>query len=352
MPPIRSIAPIFRRTTSRGPRPRSGFRCGPTSIYAEHGIELVRGKAVERIDTSSVVLEGGRSWPFDALLLATGAEPIKLDIPGADGPNVRYLRSLGDSRAIIAKASGARRAVVIGGSFIGLEVAASLRTRKLEVDVVALESVPLEKVFGPEVGAFVKALHEEHGVRFHLQNTATAIDEHGVTLRSGSRLDADLVVIGVGVRPVLDLAKSAGVAVDRGIIVNEYLETSRAGVYAAGDAARWPDARSGESIRVEHWVVAQRQGQTAARNILGQRVRFDAVPFFWSQHYDVPIAYVGHAASWDRIDRIGSLGERNAALAYRKQGRTLAVASIYQRRRQLAGGDRPGKGRRGRARAA
>ncbi len=326
--------PVDRPNLSKdylaGTAPEEWIPLRPDEFYAEHRIELLREKAVERIEASSVALTGGGVRPFDALLLATGAEPVKLDIPGASGPNVRYLRSLGDSRSIIEKAAGARRAVVIGGSFIGLEVAAALRTRKLEVDVVALEAVPLERVFGAEVGGFVKALHEEHGVRFHLQDTATAIDERGVTLRSGGRLEADLVVIGVGVRPVLDLAQNAGLAIDRGISVNEYLETSRAGIFAAGDAARWPDPRSGEKIRIEHWVVAQRQGQTAARNMLGQRVPFDSAPFFWSQHYDVPIAYVGHAAGWDRIDRVGSLGERSAAFAYRKQGRTLAVASIYR----------------------
>jgi NADPH-dependent 2,4-dienoyl-CoA reductase/sulfur reductase-like enzyme/nitrite reductase/ring-hydroxylating ferredoxin subunit len=324
--------PVDRPNLSKdylaGTAPEEWIPLRPDEFYAEHAIELVRRKRVERIEAASVVLEGGEVMRFDSLLLATGAEPVKLDIPGAGGPNVRYLRSLGDSRSIIEAAAGARRAVVIGGSFIGLEVAASLRARKLEVDVVALEALPLEKVFGADVGGFVKALHEEHGVRFHLKDTASAIDERGVTLKSGGRLEADLVIVGVGVRPVLDLAKSAGVTVDRGIVVDEYLETSRAGVYAAGDVARWPDVRSGESIRIEHWVVAQRQGQTAARNMLGQRVRFAAAPFFWSQHYDVPIAYVGHAVGWDRIDRIGSLDERNVALAYRKNGRTLAVASI------------------------
>jgi apoptosis-inducing factor 3 len=329
-----SSDPVDRPNLSKdylaGTAPEEWIPLRPDEFYAEHRIELLREKAVERIEASSVVLTGGEVKAFDALLLATGAEPVKLDIPGAGGQNVRYLRSLGDSRSIIQKAAGARRAVVIGGSFIGLEVAASLRARKLEVDVIAPEAVPLERVFGPEVGAFVKSLHEEHGVRFHLKDTATAIDERGVTLRSGGRLEADLVVIGVGVRPLLDLAQTAGLAVDRGILVNEYLETSRSGVFAAGDAARWPDTRSGEKIRIEHWVVAQRQGQIAARNILGQRVPFDSAPFFWSQHYDVPIAYVGHAASWDRIDKVGDLGEKSAALAYRKQGRTLAVASVYR----------------------
>jgi len=326
--------PVDRPNLSKdylaGNAPEEWIPLRPEDFYAEHGIDLVRGKSVERIDDGKVVLAGGEARPFDALLLATGAEPVLLDIPGANGPNVFYLRTLNDSRKIIAKAATARRAVVIGGSFIGLEVAASLRARKLEVDVVALEKRPLERVFGAEAGDFVRELHEAHGVRFHFENTATAIDDRGVTLRTGGRIDADLVVIGVGVRPALRLAEAAGLKIERGIVVDAYLETSRPGIFAAGDAARWPDARSGEAMRVEHWVVAQRQGQTAARNMLGERQRFDAVPFFWSQHYDVPIVYVGHAASWDRIDRAGSFAERSVLLAYRKNGRTLAVASVYR----------------------
>ena len=304
----------------------------PQDWYAEAHIELLLGRRVVELAPADrqIALDDGRRLAFGALLLATGATPVHLDTPGADLPQVHYLRSMADSQAIIANAERARRAVVVGASFIGLEVAASLATRTLEVHVVAPEASPMELVLGPEFGAFVRSLHEEHGVRFHMGQTVARIDERTVTLRDGSRLEAELVVFGVGVRPNLQLAERAGLAVDRGVLVDEYLRTSAEGVWAAGDIARWPDPYSGERIRVEHWVVAERQGQTAARNMLGRGERFTAVPFFWSQHYDVPINFVGNAQGWDESVVAGSIADRDCMVAYRKGGKTLAVASIYR----------------------
>ncbi|MDA9434293.1 FAD-dependent oxidoreductase [Bradyrhizobium sp. CCBAU 51627] len=300
--------------------------------YQDAGIDLRLNTAVAAIDpkTRSVALGNGDKLPFDRLLLATGAEPIRLQIPGADQPHVHTLRSVADSRAIIKAAGSARRALVIGASFIGLEVAASLRARKLEVHVVAPEERPMQKVLGSEMGDFVRALHEENGVIFHLKDTVERLEGSRATLKGSGVIEADLVVVGIGVRPRLALAEQAGLAADRGVSVSEYLETSVAGIFAAGDIARWPDPHSRQTIRVEHWVVAERQGQTAARNMLGKRERFDAVPFFWSQHYDVPINYVGHAESFDDIAVDGSIKDRDCLLKYRKGGRVLAVASIYR----------------------
>jgi apoptosis-inducing factor 3 len=302
------------------------------AFYSEQRIELLPGIRATGLDTRArrVVLSDGTGRSYGALLLATGADAIRLPIPGAEGPHVHTLRSLADCRGIIAQATGARGALVIGASFIGLEVAAALRTRGLEVHVVAPEARPLERILGPELGDFVRALHEEHGVRFHLRHTPATIGDRSVTLDDGTVLPADLVVVGVGVRPAVALAEQAGLRLDRGVLVDEYLETSAPGVYAAGDVARWPDPRTGTPVRIEHWVVAERQGQVAARNILGARERFRAVPFFWSQHYDVPVNYVGHAEGWDRLEVAGSIAGRDCLVAYRVAGRISAVASLQR----------------------
>jgi NADPH-dependent 2,4-dienoyl-CoA reductase/sulfur reductase-like enzyme/nitrite reductase/ring-hydroxylating ferredoxin subunit len=302
------------------------------NFYKQHDIDLRLGARATAIDTSSrqVLMEDGSRYAYDALLLATGADPVRLDVPGAGLPHVHYLRTQADSSALVAKALSSRRVVIIGSSFIGLEVAASLRARDLEVHVVGLETTPMEKILGPAVGDFIRRLHEEHGVTFHLGTSATSIDARNVTLKNGESLQADLVVIGVGVRPAISLAEQAGLATDRGVTVDEYLETSIKGIFAAGDIARWPDPLTGERIRVEHWVVAGRQGQTAARNILRRGERFEAVPFFWTEQYDFSLAYIGHAERWDEAEIKGDLEAKNCTVMYRKAGKKMAVAVIHR----------------------
>jgi NADPH-dependent 2,4-dienoyl-CoA reductase/sulfur reductase-like enzyme/nitrite reductase/ring-hydroxylating ferredoxin subunit len=326
-----------------GTAPEEWIPLRPREFYDEHKIDLRTGTRVTAIDPRKRVatLADGKTIGWEALLLATGAEPVALAVPGSDKPHVHTLRSLADSRSIIESAGNAKRAVVVGASFIALEAAASLRARKLEVAVVAPDETPLSRVLGPEVGKFLRGVHEEHGVVFHLGRTVKSIGDKDVVLSDGTRLEADLVVVGIGVRPLTALAESAGLTVDRGIKVDAHLATSAAGIYAAGDAARFPDPVGGEAVRIEHWVVAQRMGQTAARNILGQRQTFAAAPFFWSVHYDLQVNYVGHAERWDRIDMHGRLGDRDCTIAYRiapdtEREHTLAVATIGRDKVSLA----------------
>jgi NADPH-dependent 2,4-dienoyl-CoA reductase/sulfur reductase-like enzyme/nitrite reductase/ring-hydroxylating ferredoxin subunit len=328
--------PVDRPNLSKdylaGNAPEEWVPLRPDSFYADNKIELRLKASVTAINvrSSKIVLSDGTAEPYDRLLLATGAEPVQLSIPGANQAYVHTLRSLDDCRSIIAATKTARRAVVLGASFIGLEVAASLTKRHIEVHVVAPEARPMQRILGPQMGDFIRSLHEQNGVVFHLEDVAVAIADKRVRLRSGAELEADLVVVGIGVRPRTALADNAGLATDHGVLVNEYLETSAPGIFAAGDIARWPDRHTGSNIRVEHWVVAEQQGQTAALNLLGQRAKFNAVPFFWSQHYDVPINYVGHAERWDELTIDGEISERNCLLRYKREGRVLAVASIYR----------------------
>ena len=334
-------APYDRPNLSKdflaGTAPAEWMPLRSANYYADNHIELVLNAAVGSLELPQkrIVLQNGRVIPFDALLLATGSTPVQLSLPGATPDNVRYLRSMADGRALVARAEAARRAIVLGTSFIGLEVAASLRTRGLEVHVVGRERTPMERTLGSEVGTLLREVHAAHGVQFQFGVTVQGVEGRRFTLSDGTALEADFMVAGIGVSPNVELARRAGLAIDRGVVVDRYLETTASGVFAAGDIARWPAYPSRDPIRVEHWVVAERQGAAAARNILGYRESFDAVPFFWSQHYDLTINYVGHADRWDSVSIDGELTKRNCAIRYRRADRTLAVATLSRDRESL-----------------
>lgn len=334
--------PVDRPNLSKdylaGTAPEAWVSLRTQKFYDKINVTLLNDETAVEINTErkTVTLESGRTLSYAALLLAMGAEPVRLRIEGATLPHVFTLRTLADAQGIIAAAKTAQRAVVVGSSFIGLEVAASLRARNIEVDVVSLDRLPLERVLGAQLGQFVQALHEERGVRFHLAASCRAIHPKGVELEDGRLLAADLVVLGVGVRPRTVIAEKAGIEVADGIIVDSFLRTNAPGVWAAGDVARYPEPHLGKSVRIEHWVLAQRHGQAVARDMLGLAAPFNDVPFFWSQHYDVTLAYVGHANSDSVIEVMGSLPKHDATVVYRNSGRAVAVVTIGRDRQSLA----------------
>jgi apoptosis-inducing factor 3 len=329
-----SPGPVDRPNLSKdylaGKAPAEWIPLRDAEFYRAIDVDFQLGSGVRRLDPAQhrVELVNGRSLTYGALLLATGASPRRLSIPGAESGNVLLLRTLADSRSIIARAKHGARAVVIGASFIGLEVAAALRAREVEVAVVSPEPVPLARVVGDKLGAYVRGLHEQHGVKFHLGRSPTSIEEHSVTLDDLTNLSADFVVMGVGVTPRTLLAEQAGLQVERGVVVDEQLRTSAPDVYAAGDIAAYPDPYSGERVRIEHWAVAERQGQAVARSMLGIGSAFRDVPFFWSAHYDVTLAYVGHAQHWDRLIEHGSLEQGKYAVGFELEGKLLAAVCL------------------------
>jgi NADPH-dependent 2,4-dienoyl-CoA reductase/sulfur reductase-like enzyme/nitrite reductase/ring-hydroxylating ferredoxin subunit len=311
------------------------------SFYEENHIDLRVDVTVDHVDGEhcTVTLDSGERLDYDTLLLCTGAEPIRPDGPGFDDPKVFTVRTMQDAQAIIAAIDGGGPVAVLGSSFIGMEVAASLRERKVDVHVIGPETVPLKRVLGEGIGTMIRALHEEHGVTFHLGRKATGYVDGAVTLDDGSRVKASRVVLGIGVRPRIMLAEAAGLDIDNGVLVDATMRTSNEDIYAAGDIARFPGLDDSRQ-RVEHWVVAERQGQVAAAAMLGFDEIYNEAPFFWSMHYDTSIRYVGHALEWDEIEVLGSIDAKDAEVRYKKAGRELAVATINRDKASLEAAER------------
>lgn len=306
-----------------GKKTRDGVRLSETGFLTENSVTLRLGDKVEAIDPEgrTLRLASGASLDFDALVIATGAEPQRPDTPGFERPNVHVLRSLADADRLIADARQGSRALVVGASFIGLEAAASLKGRGVEVDVVAPSEIPLQRAFGEDVGRMVRAIHEENGVRFH-RGKVRSFDGAAAILEDGTRLDVDFLVLGLGVAPRVDLAKEAGLALASeeeggGIRVDGHLETSSPGIFAVGDVANLP-SRTGEGRqRIEHWVHAERQGQHVARALLGHSEPFEDVPFFWSAHFGTSLRSIGHTRTIEEAVLDGSTERRDFALRLR-----------------------------------
>jgi 3-phenylpropionate/trans-cinnamate dioxygenase ferredoxin reductase subunit len=302
----------------------------PPEYWAENDVELLTSTRAESIDPGrrEVVLAGGRRIRFDRLLLATGSSPRRLDIPGSGLAGIHYLRTVADSEAIRDAAAEAHRAAVVGGGWIGAEVAGSLRELGLEVALVMPEALPLERVLGPEVGAIYRDLHLEHGVELVPRRRVVAF--HGrsgveaVETADGTRIGCDFVVVGAGAIPRTELAAAAGLAVEGGVLVDEKLETSVPGIFAAGDIAAAWNPLFGTRIRVEHWDNARRQGRAAARNMLGIGEPYDRVPYFYSDQYDLGMEYSGFAPSWDRVVFRGDVAGREFIAFWLRAGRVVA----------------------------
>jgi apoptosis-inducing factor 3 len=310
-------------------------------FYAEHDIEVVCGKEVVRVDAAdkTITFKDGSTLTFDSLLLATGGTPRRLDIPNADLKNIFVLRSFSDTDAIIKAAQNSSRVVVIGASFIGMEAASSLRERKLSVTVIAPDQVPFEKTLGPEIGSLLQQVHESHGVQFRLCASVASFEGDGVVkavvLESGERIETDLVIVGVGVRPATAYLEGVQLHKDGGVFVDKYLRAAD-GVYAAGDIAYFPSLLTKDRQRIEHWRTAQQQGMVAAHNMAGKVVEYAGVPFFWTRQFDAGLLYVGHAASWDEIIFEGDARSQNFLAFYVKDERVLAVAGMNRDREMAA----------------
>jgi 3-phenylpropionate/trans-cinnamate dioxygenase ferredoxin reductase subunit len=326
--------PPLSKDYLRGEAGRDAIYVHDHGYYGEHDIELRLGRHAVTLDVAGreVALDDGERIPYDRLLLATGAEPRRLSLPGSDLDGVHYLRTVEDSDALRGRLDQGGSLVVIGAGWIGAEVAASARQRGLDVTVIEPLSVPLERVLGPELGAVYRDIHLDHGVRMLLGTGVEAFE--GVTsvervrTTDGHRLECDVVVVGVGVQPRARLAAMAGLAVDDGILVDEHLQSSWPGVFAAGDVANAWHPIYDERIRVEHWDNALHQGPVAARGMLGQPAVHDHVPYFFSDQYDVGMEYSGHAPAWERVVVRGDPATREFIAFWLEGSRVVAGMNV------------------------
>lgn len=305
-------------------------------FYSDHRIDLRLDCKVTAIDPVArrVTTAENAQFDYDALLLATGSEPNRLPLPGFDLPNVHSLRSQADSRALLADIEHAHAVALVGAGFIGLEAAGALRSRGLEVHVIAPEALPLARIVGDALARDLLQRHRDQGVQFHLEAGARSFDGKTLTLADGSTIAADAVLVGVGVKPRTALAQAAGLSVDNGILVDPCLRTSVDGIYAAGDVASYPHA--GGRARIEHWVHAERMGQCVADNLMGDARAFTDPPFFWTHHYGTDLRYLGHGRGWTSVELDGSPTDNDCLARYYKDGALVAAAAIGRDRELLA----------------
>ena len=325
--------PMLSKEYLRGDKPASKLYVHDEGFYADNDIELLTGTRVASLEPGAheITLADGSRMPYSRLLLSTGATPRRLPLPGAEMAGVCYLRAMADSDALRAAIKAASRVVVIGAGWIGSEVAASARQMGAEVAMVAPEVVPLERVLGPLLGGVYRDLHADHGVDLHLSTQIEAIvgkeAAQGVRTSDGNVIEGDLVVVGVGVSARDELARDAGLTLENGIVVDEFLRTSAPDVFAAGDVAATWNPMYNRRIRMEHWANALNQGQTAARNMLSQDSQITAytkLAYFYSDQFDLGMEYNGYAADWDQVVVRGDLAAREFLAFWLKDGRILA----------------------------
>ena len=326
--------PPLSKDYLRGEAGREKVYVHEEGFYAEQDIELRLGRTAVSLDSANaqLMLDDGEELSYDRLLLTTGAEPRRLEIPGAELDGVFYLRSVQDSDALRERIDGGGAVVVVGAGWIGAEVAASARQRGLDVSVVEPASVPLERVLGTEVGAIYRDIHADHGVRLLLGTGVEAFEGDGsverVRTSDGRLVDCDFVVVGVGVEPRTALAADAGLTISNGILVDERLRTSAPGVFAAGDVANAMHPFYGEPVRVEHWANALNQGPAAARNMLDQASAYDRLPYFFSDQYEVGMEYTGYARNWDRVVFRGDPATREFIAFWLLGGQVVAGMNV------------------------